>query len=116
MLKWTVWANFVFPLTICFCAMPPMMDKIIDLDNHNRGLFLSTREDYIHKIERLVRLITEKYPEASGTIETSEISLLFDRGSLHELSDFYDHLYQKVKELNIPSYRPHWMFRTSFYS
>jgi hypothetical protein len=96
--------------------MPPMMDKIIEVNNQSRGLFLSTREDYVHKIERLVRMITEKYPEVSESQEFSTLNCLYDSGSLHELSDFYEHLYQKVKELNIPSYRPHWVFRTSFYS
>ncbi|HLN52276.1 MAG TPA: hypothetical protein VK212_01120 [Lentimicrobium sp.] len=93
-----------------------MMDKIITVNDKNRGLFLATREDYMDKIERLARLITEKYPEISDTIDVTELHALYRTGSLHELVDYYEKIYHKVKELNIPSYRPYWMFRTKFYS
>lgn len=93
-----------------------MMDKIITVDNTSKGLFLTTKEDYMNKIERLARLITEKYPELSDSVSVTELYALYQTGSLHELVDYYEKLYQKVKDLTTPSYRPHWMFRTKFYS
>jgi hypothetical protein len=92
-----------------------MMDKIIMRSNTNRGLFLATREDYIEKIVRLARIIEEQYPELSDSIH-NELIDLYKAGSLNDLVDYYDKLYQKVKEYNIPSYRPYWMFKTKFYS
>lgn len=92
-----------------------MMDKVINVGK-SRGLFMSTREDYLDKIERLARLITEQYPEIDISIDVAELHALYKTGSLNELVDFYDELYQKFKEYNIPSYRPHWMFKTKFYS
>ncbi len=93
-----------------------MTDKIITAGNKNRGLFLITREDYMEKIEHLARLITEKYPEIVDAVNVSEVYALYKTGSLHELVEYYETLYQKVKEINKPSYRPYWMFRTKFYS
>lgn len=92
-----------------------MMDKIIVTSNTNRGLFLSTREDYVQKTERLLRMVEELHPELSESIH-SEMHELYFSGSLREIVDFHDKLYQKVKDYYIPSYRPHWMFKTKFYS
>lgn len=93
-----------------------MMDKIIDVSDVNRGLFLKTKEDYMNKIERLARLITEKYPELADSISVTELYALYQNGSLNELVKYYENIYQKVKDLNTPIYRPQWMFRTRFYS
>jgi hypothetical protein len=91
------------------------MDKIIMRGNINRGLFLSTREDYIQKIERLSRMVEELHPELSESVHT-EIHDLYREGSLYELVEFHDKLYKTVKDFYIPTYRPHWMFKTKFYS
>lgn len=91
------------------------MDKILTRNETNRGLFLATREDYIEKIERLAKIVSEQYPELANLM-LSELNELYTRGSLSELVDYYDKLYQKVKDYNIPSYRPYWMFKTKFYS
>ncbi len=93
-----------------------MIDQMVSSKTENKSLFMQTREDYMQKIERLARLITEKYPEISDNINVAELHSLYKMGSLNELVNYYDGLYQKVKDLNIPSYRPHWMFRTKFYS
>ncbi len=94
-----------------------MTDKVIHAqDNVMRGMFMATREDYIEKLTRLVRMVHDKYPEIAYEADNIEIDNLSKNGSLHELVDRYDCLYQKIKELNIPSYRPEWMFRTKFYS
>jgi len=92
-----------------------MMDKIIVRSNTNRGLFLTTREDYIEKIDRLLKMVEEQDPEISASVH-KKIDNLCEEGSLHELVDYYDRLYEKVKNFNSPSYRPHWMFKTKFYS
>lgn len=94
-----------------------MTDKIIHSeDNVRHGQFMVTREDYIEKLNRLVKMVNEKYPEIADEAFDLDIEYLNKYASLHELVDSYDCLYQKIKELNTPSYRPEWMFRTKFYS
>lgn len=83
--------------------------------NTNRGLFLATREDYIDKIEHLARMIKKQYPELSDLVQY-ELQDLYTSGSLNDLMEYYNKLYQKIKDYNIPSYRPYWMFKTKFYS
>lgn len=92
------------------------MHKEINTLNTHKGLFLTSREDYIDKIGRLIRLINEKYPEIADSAEFSGRIKVIESDSLEDVVKFYERLYQKIKEYNRPGYRPYWIFNTKFYS
>lgn len=92
------------------------MDKIINVSNVNRGLFLETKEDYMQRIEHLAKLINEKYPEIADSIDVTEIYGVYKSGSLHELVSYHDKIYKKVEEVNKKVYRPYWKLRAKLYS
>lgn len=92
------------------------MDKLIMMRNRSRGLFLVTKEDYLHRIEHLARMINDNYPEISDTIDATEISTLYKSGSLHELVNYHDKIYQKIKEFNKLAFDPSGMLRSRLYS
>lgn len=92
------------------------MAKNIDMDNVKRGLFLTSKEDYMHKIERLVRLINEKYPELADSIEIPESDYFNSSDTLNKVIEYYSLLYLKIKDFVSPSYSPQWMNKTKFYS
>jgi|GEM_PF-2167599 len=93
-----------------------IMDKIINVSNVNRGLFLETKEDYMQRIEHLAKLINEKYPEIADSIDVTEIYGVYKSGSLHELVSYHDKIYKKVEEVNKKVYRPYWKLRAKLYS
>lgn len=93
-----------------------MMQNTMNLSNDQRGLFLASREDYIHKIEKLLKLVNEKYPELTSYIEIPEKDFFYNGSSIEDLKNYYKKLYNKVQEFNIPRHRPYWIFNTKFYS
>lgn len=93
-----------------------MMDKIFDIRNSNRGLFLVTKEDYMRRIEHLAKLVNENYPEISDSIDITEIYTLYKSGSLHELVSYHDKIYQKIKDINNSAQTPYWKVRSNLYS
>lgn len=92
------------------------MENTIDMDNVRRGLFLISRDDYMQKIERLVRLINEKYPELADSIEIPELDNFNNSDTLNKVIELYSFLYLKIKDFISPSYSPHWINKTKFYS
>ncbi len=92
------------------------MDKIINVSNTNRGLFLETKEDYMQRIEHLAKLINEKYPEIADSIDVVEIYSVYKLGSLHELVSYHDNIYRKVEDVNKKEYGPFWKLRAKLYS
>ncbi len=93
-----------------------MMKKVITNGSRNKGLFLVTKEEYLHRIEHLARLINKNYPEISDSIDVTEIYNVYKSGSLHELVSYHDKIYQKIKDFNKIAFNPSGMLRSRLYS